>query len=196
MQRTVVYCCAALALALAGGLGSHAQDKGAKGVNLLLNGSFEEGSEPKSGDHRFKPLDEDATDIRGWIVTRGQIDYIGGHFKAADGERCIDLHGSPGFGGVKQTFTTREGQRYRVTLSLAGTPGVGQQKVGVRAAGKKTAFTSDGTNGTPDNPDWQTHTWEFTAIADHTSLEIHTLETTAHDTGPLLDKVSVVATEK
>jgi choice-of-anchor C domain-containing protein len=167
-----------------------------KPVNLLVNGSFEEGPVPESGDHKFKPLDEDSTDIKGWIVTRGQIDYIGDHYKAADGKRCIDLHGSPGFGGVKQTFTTREGQKYRVTLSLAGNPGKGEKKVGVRAAGKKTSFTVDGTNGTADNPGWVTRTWEFVAIADHTSLEIHTLETTDHDAGPLLDNVSVVALDK
>ena len=165
-----------------------------KGVNLLVNGSFEEGPEP-AGNWLGKSLDEDSTEIRGWIVTRGQIDHLAGHFKAADGKCCLDLHGGPGFGGVKQTFTTREGQKYRITLSLAGTPGLGEKKVGVRAAGKKTTFAVDGTNGTAENPGWTTKTWDFIAIADHTSLEIHTLETTDPNCGPLLDNVSVVAVE-
>ena len=69
-------------------------------------------------------------------------------------------------------------------------------EVGVRAAGKKTSFTVGGTSGTADNPGWTTKTWDFTAIADHTTLEIHTLETALPETGPLLDNVSVVAIEK
>jgi hypothetical protein len=43
---------------------------------------------------------------------------------------------------------------------------------------------------------WVTKTWEFTAIADHTTLEIHTLETEDPLAGPALDNVVVVAIDK
>src|SRR5262245_57562389 len=74
--------------------------------NLIVNGSFEDG--PKF-DGSFLPVDEDSVEIRGWVVTRGQIDLqqeTEGQVKAAHGKRSLDLHGSPGFGGVEQAFVT------------------------------------------------------------------------------------------
>src|SRR5262245_40360108 len=76
------------------------EDANLRVANLLINGSFEDGPDPGE----FKPLDEDADDIKGWVVTRGQIDYIGTHWGHADGKRSLDLGGSPGYGGVAQTF--------------------------------------------------------------------------------------------
>src|SRR5687768_11941336 len=73
---------------------------GDKAENLLKNGGFEEG--PEAGD--FLSLNKDSREIKGWKVTRGQIDYIGTHWKHAEGKRSLDLHGSPGLGGVSQTF--------------------------------------------------------------------------------------------
>jgi hypothetical protein len=62
-----------------------------KGTNLLVNGSFEEGSSP--GD--FKSYDPGSKAIPGWTVTRGQIDLLGSK-KSAEGQNSVDLHGSPG----------------------------------------------------------------------------------------------------
>src|SRR5947209_10953366 len=89
-----------------------------KSENLIVNGSFEMG--PDAGE--FKPLDKDSTDIKGWKVTRVQIDYIGTYWQHAQGEHSLDLHGSPGIGGISQTFKTKKGQKYRVTFMLAGNP--------------------------------------------------------------------------
>jgi choice-of-anchor C domain-containing protein len=174
------------------GAGVPANPKKSKPANLLVNGSFEEGPDPE----KFKPLDKGSTAIKGWTVTRGQIDYIGTFWQAADGKRSIDLHGSPGYGGVQQTFDTDKGKKYRVTFSLACTPGTGVKKVAVRAAGKKGEFRCDGSKATYENMGWKTHTWQFKAVADKTTLEIHTLETTDPERGPALDNVSVVAVEK
>src|SRR5262245_43659874 len=66
--------------------------------NLIVNGSFEAGPEV---DGSFLPVDEDSVEVRGWVVTRGQIDLLqetDGKVKAAHGKRSLDLHGSPGFG--------------------------------------------------------------------------------------------------
>jgi choice-of-anchor C domain-containing protein len=160
--------------------------------NLLINGSFEEGPEPGM----FKPLDVGSTAIKGWTVTRGQIDYIGAFWQAADGKRSIDLHGSPGYGGIAQTFATDKGQKYRVTFALSCTPGTGEKKIAVRAAGKKSEFRCDGSKTTKQDMRWVTHSWEFTAVSDRTTLEIHTLETTDPEQGPALDNVSVVAVRR
>jgi choice-of-anchor C domain-containing protein len=166
-----------------------------KEENLIVNGSFEEGPEVDN----FLPLDEGSTAITGWTVTRGQIDYNGPEgWKAADGKRSLDLHGSPGFGGVKQSIKTKKGQRYRVTFFMAGNPDHPEKKepvknLCVRAAGKKEAFSFDTTGKTLDNMGWVTKTWEFEAVDEETTLEIYTLETEADKWGPALDNVRVVA---
>src|SRR5437879_5594127 len=112
-----------------------------KPANLLVNGSFEEG--PEVG--RFLSLNEGSDAIKGWVVTRGQIDLVESYWTAADGKRALDLHGSPGLGGIKQTFKTRKGQKYQVTFSFAGNPEgtVKEKKMGVSAAGQKEEFTFD-----------------------------------------------------
>src|ERR1700737_4340875 len=112
-----------------------------KDANLRVNGSFEEGSDP--GEQGWKPLDKGSKDIKGWEVTRGQIDYVSTYWESAEGKRSLDLHGSPGYGGIKQTFKTKKGQKYRVTFSLAGNPSgtVPVKKLGVKAAGKEEDFT-------------------------------------------------------
>jgi choice-of-anchor C domain-containing protein len=158
--------------------------------NLLVNGSFEEG--PMAGE--FWPLNENATDIKGWTVTRGGIDYIGNYWEHADGNRSLDLHGSPGIGGVQQTFKTRKGQKYRVTFYLATNP-ISQFKtraVCVTASGQKDTFKIDGTGRTQKDMGWTKKQWDFVAGEDETSLEIYSVETQDTACGPALDNVSVL----
>jgi choice-of-anchor C domain-containing protein len=160
--------------------------------NLLVNGSFEEGLEVE----RFLPVDVESDAIKGWIVTRGQIDVVGPlHWKAGDGNQSIDLHGSPGFGGIKQTFKTVEGRRYRVSFLMAGSPGSGStvNTLCVRAAGKKEVFSFDNEGKTSGDMGWTTKTWEFVAVGGETTLEIHTLDDEVDVAGPALDNVRVVA---
>ena len=184
----VAACLAAFLLALAA-LAAPAPPE--KAVNLLVNGSFEDG--PDAGD--FKSLDENSTEIKGWVVTRGQIDYIGTHWQHADGKRSLDLGGSPGFGGVKQTFKTKKGQKYKVTFSLAGNPGgmVAEKKLCVKAGDKKESFTFDTTGKSRDKMGWETKTWEFTAEGAETTLELYDAMTEDPFSGPAPDNVSVVA---
>lgn len=168
--------------------------------NLIVNGSFEDGPEVEAAS--FLAIDEDSVEIRGWVVTRGQIDLLQeteGKQKAADGKRSLDLHGSPGFGGVKQPFVTKVGQKYKVTFSMSGNPGLGLQSVqmAVQAAGKKEIFECDMTGKTLDDLKWEAKTWEFTAVDTITILEFHTaMAPMAHPFGgPMLDDVRVVAVD-
>ena len=143
----------------------------------------------------FLPLDEGSTDIPGWKVTRGQIDYLERHWKAAEGDRSLDLHGSPGYGGVEQTFKTTNGQHYRVTFALAGSPGCAfpSKNVIVSAAGKSRTFSFDSTGKTTEEMGWMQKEWEFDAVAAQTTLEIRTAEDTDPVAGPALDDVRVEA---
>lgn len=159
-------------------------------VNLLLNGSFEMG--PDAAD--FVSLDKGSTVMKGWTVTRGQIDYVNNLWAAADGGRCLDLHGSPGFGGVQQTFPTEKGKKYRLTFSMAVNPDsqVKVKKLGASAAGKTQEFSMDGSGKTAKALGWTQKTWEFEATDASTTLELYTLEDTDPCCGPLLDDVKVV----
>jgi choice-of-anchor C domain-containing protein len=178
-----------------GSLATGDDQKQDKDKNLLQNGSFEEGPEPN--ENGFISLDEGSKDIKGWAVIRGQIDYIGSYWQHADGKRSLDLHGSPGFGGVKQTFATKKGKKYRVSFSLAGNVdgGVPEKKLGVKAAGKEEKFSFDTTGKSRTDMGWTTQVWDFTATEDETTLELFTLMDEDPNCGPALDNVSVVAVE-
>jgi choice-of-anchor C domain-containing protein len=164
-------------------------------ANLVVNGSFEDGLESEVS----RPLDKGSTAVKGWFVTRGQIDVTqesGKVWKAAHGKRALDLHGSPGFGGVEQTIATRPGRKYRVTFRMSGNPGVDHQKVqlGVRAAGQNGVFELTMKGRTYEDLKWAEQAWEFTARQKATVLELHTaMPATANGLGgPLLDDVKVV----
>lgn len=187
----------AAALLLCGQTGD-AQEKQAgdvKETNLIVNGSFEEGPDVDG----FLALDKGSTDLKGWTVTRGQIDYIGTHWMPGAGKRSLDLHGSPGFGGVAQTFRTTEGTRYRVTFLMAGSPGRKGpvNALCVRAANKKGVFSFDAADTTHQEMGWVRKSWEFVAVAGETTLEFHTLDGVEDDptgvAGPALDDVRVAA---
>lgn len=163
--------------------------KGTPEGNLIKNGSFEEGPKVDT----YLPLDPGSTAIPGWVVTRGQIDLVGpGMVSAAHGKRCLDLHGSPGYGGVSQTFKTEPGRRYQVAFSLAGLGDVAVKKTGVSAAGQTHVFTFDSSERHLFDLGWEKMVWEFTANAGETTLEIYTLETTEEYRGPAIDDVWVL----
>jgi choice-of-anchor C domain-containing protein len=177
-------CGLGLILVLPVGLAAPARTTG----NLLVNGSFEEGSDDIG---EYKPLDKGSEDIKGWKVTRGQIDLIGTFWTAADGKRSLDLHGSPGYGGVEQTFKTKKGNRYKVELQLAVTPGAGERGIWIEAAGERKKFEADSKDATKEKMNWTKVEWEFTATGDQTTLEIYTTEKGDNFQGPAIDDVRV-----
>jgi len=182
---------AMLAVFNAGSPGEEKKEE--KSDNLLKNGGFEDG--PDLGDAEFKPVDKDSEDIKGWVVTRGQIDYIGGYWQHAKGKRSLDLNGSPGVGGVKQTFPTTKGQKYRVTFWLSGNPAGEPRKktMRVEAAGEGKEFEFDTADKTLQQMGWEEKTWDFVAAGDMTTLEIYSTTKEGDSFGPALDEVSVRA---
>lgn len=176
---------------LAAGLVSQAEDeKAAK--NLIVNGGFEDGPEVPASPG-FLPTDKDADTIKGWKVTRGQIDLIDGYWKAAEGKRSLDLNGSPGAGGVKQTIATEKGKKYKLTFKMAGNPGAPVKKeLTVEVGETKKAFTFDTTGKTVEDMGWESKELEFTAAGDKTDVEIYTTTADTENSGPALDDVKVV----
>jgi choice-of-anchor C domain-containing protein len=163
-------------------------------LNLLTNGSFEDGPD---GLGNWQPYGPGIMAIKGWEVTRGQIDLVGNQWPAAEGQRSLDLHGSPGLGGIKQTFATTPGTRYKVTFSMAGNPegSVPKKRMGVSAAGESGEFEFDATGKTVKAMGWAKKTWRFKATEKQTTLEFYTLMKEDEACGPALDDVSVTVDE-
>jgi choice-of-anchor C domain-containing protein len=169
--------------------------KGAQSANLIVNGSFEDVADADAS----RPQDKGSAALKGWAVTRGQIDVTqqdAGVWKAAHGKRALDLHGSPGFGGVEQSIATRPGKKYKVPFKMSGNPGVPEHKtvqLGVRAAGQDKEFELAMEGRSYEDLKWEEMTWEFTAKEKTTAIEFRTAmpETSNGLGGPLLDDVKV-----
>jgi choice-of-anchor C domain-containing protein len=158
-------------------------------TNLLQNGSFEAGR--KIADYFcMRPGD---TYVTGWVVTRGEVDIVGAYWKAADGTRSIDLHGSPGIGGIQQTFPTKPGKSYTVTFWLAGNPdgSFPKKRMAVAVAGKVVEFDLDATGKTRADPGWARKGLRFTATEKQSTLEFYSLMTDDTSCGPIIDDVCV-----
>jgi choice-of-anchor C domain-containing protein len=156
--------------------------------NLITNGSFEDG--PKC--ELICGLKDGSTDLPGWTVTRGAVDYVGPFWEHAEGKRSVDLHGSPGFGGVKQSVKLTEGVKYTLTFSLAVSPHAAdpKKKMAVEVDGAKTEFAIDGTG--KGAMTWETQSLTFTAGKTDTVIEFYTLETEDGNCGPALDDVKLL----
>ena len=169
--------------------------KGAQSANLVVNGSFEDVKDEDAA----RPQDKGSTAVTGWVVTRGQIDVTqqnGNEWQAHHGKRALDLHGSPGFGGVEQSLATKPGKKYKVTFRMSGNPGVSEHKkvqLGVRAAGQDKEFELTMEGRTYQNLKWEEQAWEFTAKEKATAIEFHTAmpATSNGFGGPLIDDVKV-----
>ena len=181
---------AAVCLMTAGSVARTADETEAK--NLVVNGGFEDGPEVP-GDPGWVTLEKDATGIKGWVVSRGTVDFIGSYWKAADGKASLDMNGND-VGGIKQTITTVKGKKYKLTFQLAGNPAAEprMKELTVEVGTTKKAFSFDTTGKSLEDMGWKLQELEFTAEDDQTTLEFYstTGETAC---GPALDDVKVVA---
>lgn len=158
--------------------------------NLIVNGSFEEGPDPG----QWREIDVGPIGVRGWVVT-GKIDVIGTFWKAAHGNRSLDLNGpaNAGPGGLKQTISTQPGKTYYVVFSLAGNLFAGPAVKGleVRAAGQSKSFSFDTTGRGGNDMGWAVQSWEFKADTAESTLEFISTVTEKGGAGPALDHVWV-----
>ena len=111
-------------------------------------------------------------------------------------QEALDLHGSPGYGGVEQSIATKPGKKYKVTFKMSGNPGVPEHKrvqMGVRAAGQDKEFDLTMEGRAYEDLKWEEQVWEFTAKENATVIEFHTAmpPTSNGFGGPLLDDVKV-----
>ena len=157
--------------------------------NLIINGSFEDGVPTGS----WKPLNTSSSDITGWTVVSGRVDYIGTYWQASAGVRSIDLDGTPGPGALAQSFATTAGSKYRVSFDLAGNPeGPPRLKLlAVVVAGQTHTFTFDISGHSKTSMGWTTQTFSFQANAPQSTLEFKSLDEAGNWNGPVIDNVIV-----
>jgi len=167
---------------------------------FITNGSFEEGANPPATG--FRTLGIGSTDIEGWTVVGGSIDWVQSSvWQAADGDLSLDLggaisHTDGALGGVAQDLSTVVGQTYVVTFDLAGNPAGGPavKQMKVLAGAASHVFTSDTTGMSYTagmDLEWETYQWSFVAEGTTTTLMFENLANSSY--GPALDNVSVSA---
>jgi choice-of-anchor C domain-containing protein len=158
----------------------------------FTNGSFEQGP-AFSGSGITLPVG--STAITGWEIFGSDID-VATVWQPSDGLRSLDLNGSHGPGGIRQTFDTLPGAVYRVDFDFSLNPdgppvpfitmswnyGNGGGSIGLNSA-----FLPPPTRA---NMQWQSTAFIFTAIGDSTTLSFFsTIESQFF--GPTLDNVRV-----
>ncbi len=151
------------------------------------NGSFELGTDPGA----LITLPAGSTDLTGWAVTSGAIDYIGSTWQASNGSRSLDLSAVEA-GQIGQTFDTILGATYQVLFDLAGNPlGSPVEKLLRCSAtgGTSQDYSFDTTGKTLTAMGWQTTAYSFTATSPSTTLLFTSLINTPY--GPALDNVRV-----
>lgn len=134
------------------------------------NGSFEIGSPITTPAPCFAILPSGSTNITGWMVILGDIDWIApacGIQSQTDGIANLDLVGDQAVGGIQQTFDTVAGQTYQVKFDLNGNFGAPPvvKPLRVTVAGVVQNYTFDTTGETLGNAAsfWTTKTFTFVA---------------------------------
>ncbi|MCC7265175.1 MAG: choice-of-anchor C family protein [Candidatus Latescibacteria bacterium] len=153
----------------------------------LVNGSFEDGYIANPS-WPYWELFAVSTDLPGWQVVAGNIDWInaGHYWQASAGVHSLDMNGvSPG--AVAQAFATVAGQSYIITFDLLNNWYCGPQAKTLRvsAAGASQEYTAT-------EASWVTRTFQFVATSSSTTLELRSLASTG-DTrcGPVVDNVRI-----
>lgn len=157
-------------------------------VSAQVNLSFETGTNPGS----FNTVFAGQTNISGWSVDFGSVDYIGTYWQASQGSRSIDLNGQNQRGQISQEITTVAGWTYKVTFDMSGNPdGNPVSKFMSVSADKKAArgyLYAIGSNTRVDMQ-WAPNTYHFTAEYPTTLLSFTSLVQGFY--GPTLDNVVV-----
>jgi len=112
----------------------------------------------------------------------------------------VDLNGSPGAGGIKQTFSTSIGGIYEVTFNFAGNPQgnaggadpVKDLQVNIDSGGIVSNFFSFDTTGkTKADLGWIAKSFTFAAGSTSSTIELFSLELGSSAWGPTIDNVAV-----
>lgn len=156
---------------------------------VITNGSFENGTLSNP----FSTVGTGGTNITGWSVTSGTVDYIGNLWQHQDGTRSVDLAGNS-IGALAQTFATVIGETYSVAFYIARNPdgGLLPRTGTVQATGSaaQALFYNNGAS-TRSNMGWLLNLYQFTATSNSTTLTFSADATSQGLYGLALDNVSI-----
>ncbi|QXQ07535.1 choice-of-anchor C family protein [Sphingosinicellaceae bacterium] len=151
----------------------------------LVNGSFEDGSNPGVGESYVAA---NSSDIVGWTVSGGGLGYVGDYWQAANGSRSLDL--SETASTISQTFATDVGGSYAILFDMSGDPASGagskQLMVAVGSVQPLLQVYDVTADNSLTNMLWQSYFFEFTALSETTTLSFSSM---GEGVGPALDNV-------
>jgi choice-of-anchor C domain-containing protein len=161
----------------------------AHAADFITNGSFEQGTAPGS----FTTVNAGGSNITGWTVVSGSVDYIGSYWNAEDGSRSIDLAGNS-YGTLSQIVNLVAGQAYQLSFFLSANPdrSVYPRSTNVSIDGMTQQFDYSG-SPTKTDMGWLRYTWDFVASTDGPSTLSFTALNTGNAYGPALDNVMLSA---
>ena len=137
-----------------------------------------------------------STQIPGWTVSVGTVDWITSNWVSSQGTSSLDLVGSFALGGVAQTFDTVPGTTYVVAFDLAGNPGgpPAVKPLAVTVNGVTSNFTFDTTGRSGAAMGWTRHSLTFTASGTSSTIAFVSDTTgTGTNAGAALDNVTITA---
>ncbi len=160
-------------------------------ADLLSNGSFEL---PNIGNNFYATYyGGDSVGIPGWTVTGTSVDVVSvlgnNSYPAEAGNQSIDLAGTPGPGGVEQTFATIAGWSYNISFWVSGNGG--PQALNVFWNDPTHTYAPVATFNTPAEPTWTQEQITLQATGSSSTVEFYTSNTS--NQGPMLDNVSATA---
>jgi choice-of-anchor C domain-containing protein len=189
-------------LATAGALlGSLALASSVLAAGAFQNGGFESGNYqgPTYGfdfDRVFAGTAR-ASDITGWTVTVGSVDWIGSYWQAAEGTKSIDLDGDEGTpGAMSQTFATSVNATYVVSYALSGNPDAGpaNKTMTIDVGGAKTNVSYDTSAYGTTRADMKYVTKGYSFVATSTTTTLTFTSTTPGGYGPVIDNIVITET--
>jgi len=137
-----------------------------------------------------------STQIPGWTVSVGTVDWITNNWVSSQGTSSLDLVGSFAVGGVAQTFDTVPGTTYVVAFDLAGNPGGPPvvKPLAVTVNGVTSSFTFDTTGRSGAAMGWTRHSLTFTASGTSSTIAfVSDVTGTGTNAGAALDNVTITA---
>ncbi|MEA5509379.1 DUF642 domain-containing protein [Crocosphaera sp. UHCC 0190] len=175
-------------------------------ANLINNGSFEDYQSAFAPNQSYKTLSAGSTEINDWEVTGGGIKYyLGGGWTGSNSDYVLDLSAS-GLGGIRQTFDTIIGNKYRLTFDLSRNIGINTPPIlRTSAAGEFQDFAFSPTSPMDfitKNVQWETQIWEFEAKDTTTTLELFMIDNQPLNgtivsantySGTALDNISIIS---
>lgn len=173
----------------------------ANGINLIQNGSFEDGSFSQNSIYPGRmQLGDGSTTINNWDVgaTTGNFWWMSSPNNAADGVRSANLDSNgqtPTY--IEQSFATTAGFQYLITAAFSSEGNGGPAVTGVSINGTLlgTATVGAGIGETGDfwsDLAWTTHSFYFTADSALSTLRFQDATPFGQFYNPLVDNVSVV----